>query len=59
MFSPQLLIEIARERHADLLRAAERERIARRLRPSHGHADLRRPRPRAIAPAVPDPRTEA
>jgi len=31
MVSPQLLIEIARERRADLLREAEQERIANRL----------------------------
>jgi outer membrane protein TolC len=30
MFSPLLLIEFAFQRHADLLRAAEQERTARR-----------------------------
>jgi hypothetical protein len=59
MFSAQLLIELARERHADLLRVAERERIARRLRPSHRHAALRLARLRAFALALPHPRTEA
>jgi hypothetical protein len=31
MVAPQLMIEIARERHADLLREAEQERIANLL----------------------------
>ena len=59
MFSPQLLIELARERHADLLREAELERIVRRLRPSHRRPALRLPRLRAFALAFPDPRPEA
>jgi len=58
MFSPQLLIELARERHADLLCEAERERTARRLRPSQRHAAPRRRRLRALAFNFPDPRTE-
>jgi hypothetical protein len=40
MVGPQLMIEIARERHADLLREAEQERIANLL-PSAGTRKIR------------------
>jgi hypothetical protein len=57
MVSPELLIEVARERHADLLRAAERERIATRSSPSPARRFPVRGL-RALAPTVPLRREE-
>jgi hypothetical protein len=50
MFSPQLLIAIALERHADLLRMAEQGRIANGITPARARV-IRLPRLRAFTPA--------
>jgi hypothetical protein len=52
MFSPELLIAIARERHADRLQMAEQARVANRIAPARVRA-VRLPRLRAfvLAPA--------